>query len=64
MAKNVDPDQMPHFVASDLGLHRLLKRVCPNILRVNMVLQFALLVHSGPLKLINILRYWNSFYIF
>ena len=22
-ANNVDPDQMPHFVASDLGLHLL-----------------------------------------
>ena len=23
MANNVDPDQMPHYVASDLGLHCL-----------------------------------------
>ena len=23
LAKNVDPDQMPHYVASDLGLHCL-----------------------------------------
>ena len=25
MANSVNPDQMPHNVASDLGLHRLLK---------------------------------------
>ena len=24
VANNVDPDQMPHYVASDLGLHCLL----------------------------------------
>ena len=24
LANNVDPDQMPHYVASDLGLHCLL----------------------------------------
>ena len=23
LANNVDPDQMPHYVASDLGLHCL-----------------------------------------
>ena len=31
MTNNVNPDQMPHSVASDLGLHCLLKLVCPNI---------------------------------
>ena len=31
MADSVDPDQMPLFVASDLGLHCLLRPVCPNI---------------------------------
>ena len=25
LANNVDPDQMPHYVASDLGLHCLSK---------------------------------------
>ena len=30
MANSVDPDQMPHSVASDLGLHCLLRPVCPN----------------------------------
>ena len=30
MANSVDPDQMPHNVASDLGLHCLLRPVCPN----------------------------------
>ena len=29
MANSVDPDQMPHSVASDLGLHCLLRPVCP-----------------------------------
>ena len=32
MAKSVDPDQMPHSAASDLGLHFLLKYVCHNTL--------------------------------
>ena len=32
----VDPDQMPHSAASDLGLHCLLRPVCPNT-RVNMI---------------------------
>ena len=27
----VDPDQLPHSVASDVGLHCLLRHVCPNI---------------------------------
>ena len=30
MANSVDPDQMPHSVASDLGLHCLLRPVYPN----------------------------------
>ena len=29
MANTVDPDQTPHSVASDLGLHCLLRPVCP-----------------------------------
>ena len=29
MANSVDPDQMPHFAASDLNLHCLLRSVCP-----------------------------------
>ena len=33
MANNVDPDQMPHYAASDLGLRCLLKPVCPSTLR-------------------------------
>ena len=36
MANRVDPDQMLHSVASDLGLHCLLRPGCP-ILRENMV---------------------------
>ena len=30
VANSVDPDQMPHTVASDLGLHCLLRPVCSN----------------------------------
>ena len=30
VANSVDPDQMPHFAASDLGQHCLLRPVCPN----------------------------------
>ena len=30
MSDSLDPDQMPHSAASDLGLHCLLKPVCPN----------------------------------
>ena len=30
MANSVDPDQMPHSVASDLGLHCLLRLACLN----------------------------------
>ena len=30
VANSVDPDEMPHFVASHLGLHCLLMPVCPN----------------------------------
>ena len=31
MANSVDPDQTPRSVASDLGLHCLLRVICPNI---------------------------------
>ena len=30
MANNVDPNEMPHPAASHLGLHCLLRPVCPN----------------------------------
>ena len=30
MANSLDPDQMPHPVASDLGVHCLLRPICPN----------------------------------
>ena len=30
MANNVDPNQMPHYAASDLGLHCLQRPICPN----------------------------------
>ena len=32
MANNVDPDQMPLTVASDLGEHGLFRPFCPNTL--------------------------------
>ena len=32
MANSVGPDQIPHSVASDLGLHCLLMPDCPNSL--------------------------------
>ena len=38
MANSVDPDQMPHSAASDLGLHCLQRPVCPNILGTTAVL--------------------------
>ena len=31
MANSVDLDEMPHFAESHLGLHCLLRPVCPNI---------------------------------
>ena len=31
VANSVDPDEMPRFVASHLGLYCLLRPVCPNI---------------------------------
>ena len=30
MSNDVDPDQMPYLVLSDLGIHSLLMPVCPN----------------------------------
>ena len=30
MANSVDPDQMPHYAASDLGLHCFQRPICPN----------------------------------
>ena len=30
MANSVDPDQTPRSAASDLGLHCLLRPICPN----------------------------------
>ena len=32
LRNSADPDQMPHSVASDLGLHCLLRPVCPSVL--------------------------------
>ena len=39
MANSIDPDQMPHSVASDLGLHCLLK-LSVLILSINIVTAF------------------------
>ena len=30
MANSIDPDQMPHSVVSDQGLHCLQRHICPN----------------------------------
>ena len=30
VTNSVDPDETPHFVASHLGLHCLLRPICPN----------------------------------
>ena len=35
MTNSVDPDQTPHSLASDVGLHCLLRPACPNIFRQN-----------------------------
>ena len=43
MANSVDPDQMPHSVASDQGLHCLHSSVCPNIM-VPIIFHFMLSV--------------------
>ena len=32
MTNSVDPDQMPHYAASDLGLHCLQRPICPTTL--------------------------------
>ena len=45
VANIVDPDQTPQSAASDLGLHRLLGRVCPNTLNT-----VPLFCHSGRVK--------------
>ena len=38
MANSVDPDQMLHSAASDLGLHCLQRCICPNTSGYNDVL--------------------------
>ena len=38
----MDPDQTPHYAASDLGLHCLLKHVCPNTLDKYIMLSVCL----------------------
>ena len=45
MASNVDSDQMPRLVASDLNLHCLLMHVCPNIQDRYGSLYFEVLTH-------------------
>ena len=42
VANSVDPDQMPHFAASDQGLHCLLTGLSVQILRVHMVVCFVI----------------------
>ena len=40
MAYNEDPDQMPHSVASDLGLHSLKRPICPSTLGYSGIVKF------------------------
>ena len=39
MTNSVDPDQMPHSAASDLGLHCLQRPICPNTSNITVVKQ-------------------------
>ena len=48
VANGVDPDQMPHSAASDLGLHCLLRHVCLNTLGS---IQYLLLAFSNTRKI-------------
>ena len=50
VASNVDLDQMPHFVASDLGLHCLLRPASVYMQMVNAVLQILWMQGKGPDK--------------
>ena len=54
MANSVDSDQMQHDAASDLGLHCLLRPVCP--IRVNMVNQ--VFVQTDSEKILHHHRAW------
>ena len=45
MANSEDPDQTPHFAASDLGLHCLLMSLYPHIKGKECTLLFRLLFH-------------------
>ena len=45
MANRVDPDQKPHSVASDLGLHCLQRPLCPNT-RVKTVLTYNSIMYD------------------
>ena len=42
MTNSVDPDQMLHSAASDLGLHCLQRPICPNtlVITVNLMQKF------------------------
>ena len=63
MASTVDPDQMLHFVASALGLHNLLRPVCP-IFRVITVLFFCLffLLKNNTPEYIKVSKAFSEFY--
>ena len=41
MANSVDPDQMPHSVASDLGLHCLQRPICTILRLVTIVISVS-----------------------
>ena len=68
MANIVDPDQMPHSVASDQGLHCLLWPVCLSvlILRINMVDKHIIftLTCSAKLKYYQTTVFFYFFFLF
>ena len=50
VANNVDPDEMPRFVMSHLGLHCLLRHVCPNTYRKNGTFKFNIKHSLGKIS--------------
>ena len=55
MANCVDPDEMPHSVAYHMGLHFLLRPVCPNTISM---------VHAGRSRQKGPLHVLYSIYFF
>ena len=67
MANSVDPDQMPHSVASDLGLHCLQRPICPNTLGYYSIQRDRteiLLTHIRCRKIWHLIRVYSVFTAF